>query len=131
MEKKELISLIQFLISISTLCINGLINIIIKIHNKFNIKLSKATIYCVLHKHNLTYKKLIVKNIPYDDDKIINLKNDLKNKFNGIKIDKLISYDEMSIYLNDKPYRGWSIKGKECFIKTKNKTIFNNSLDNS
>jgi len=31
----------------------------------------------------------------------------------------------MSIYLNDKPYKGWSIKGKICFIKTKNKSIFN------
>ena len=31
----------------------------------------------------------------------------------------------MSIYLNDKPYKGWNIKGKICFIKTKNKSIFN------
>ena len=31
----------------------------------------------------------------------------------------------MSIYLNSKPYKGWSLKGKECLIKTKNKTIFN------
>lgn len=30
----------------------------------------------------------------------------------------------MSIYLNSKPYKGWSLKGKECIIKTKNKTIF-------
>ena len=95
------------------------------IYTKFNIELSKATIYYVLHKHNFTYKKLIVKNIPYDDDKIINLKNDLKNKIDIIDINKLFSYDEMSIYLNDKPYKGWSIKGKICFIKTKNKSIFN------
>ena len=95
------------------------------IYTKFNIKLSKATIYSVLHKNNFTYKKLIVKNIPYDDDKIINLKNDLKNKIDIIDINKLFSYDEMSIYLNDKPYKGWSIKGKICFIKTKNKSIFN------
>lgn len=26
--------------------------------------------------------------------------------------------------LNSKPYKGWSIKGKPCLIKTKNKTIF-------
>jgi transposase len=95
------------------------------IYTKFNIELSKTTIYYVLHKHNFTYKKLIVKNIPYDDNKIINLKNDLQNKINIIDVNKLFSYDEMSIYLNDKPYKGWSIKGKECFIKTKNKSIFN------
>lgn len=31
----------------------------------------------------------------------------------------------MSIYLNSKPYKGWSEKGKECIIRTKNKTIVN------
>jgi len=31
----------------------------------------------------------------------------------------------MSIYLNQKPYKGWSKKGNNCFIKTNNKTIFN------
>ena len=31
----------------------------------------------------------------------------------------------MSIYLNSKPYKGWSSKGKKCVIKTKNKTIYN------
>jgi len=31
----------------------------------------------------------------------------------------------MSIYLNSVPYKGWSLKEKDCFIKTKNKTIYN------
>ena len=31
----------------------------------------------------------------------------------------------MSIYLFSKPYKGWSTKGKECIIKTKNKSIVN------
>ena len=95
------------------------------IKNKFNILLSKATIYFVLHKHNYTYKKLIVKNIPYDDTQIKLFKTELKKKIFNINYNNLISYDEISIYLNSKPYKGWSIKGKECFIKTKNKTIFN------
>ena len=93
-------------------------------YDKFNICLSKSFIYHILHKHNLTYKKLYVKNIPYDNDKFNIFKNDLKNKINDIaNIDNFISYDEMSIYLNSKPYKGWSIKGNDCFIKTKNKTI--------
>ena len=51
----------------------------------------------------------------------------LKNIINKINLNNFISYDEMSIYLNSKPERGWSLKGKECIIKTKNKTktIFN------
>ena len=66
--------------------------------------MSKSSIYHILHKNNLTYKKLYVKNIPYDNDKINIFKNDLKNKINDIaNIDNFISYDEMSIYLNSKP----------------------------
>ena len=95
------------------------------IYNKFNISLSKSSIYHILHKNNLTYKNIIIKNIPIDNDKLINLKNELKNVITNIDINKFISYDEMSIYLNSKPYKGWSFKGKECIIKTKNKTIFN------
>ena len=95
------------------------------IKNKFNISLSKSSIYYVLHKHNLTYKNLIVKNIPYDESKINGLKRDLKNKIININKNNIISYDEMSIYLNSKPYKGWSKKGHECIVKTKNKTIFN------
>lgn len=95
------------------------------IKNKFNIQISKSSIYFVLHKNNLTYKKMYVKNIPYDQDKIINLKTELKHKINNINKNDFISYDEMSIYLNSVPYKGWSPKGKDCFIKTKNKTIYN------
>jgi transposase len=98
----------------------------IEIKNKFNISLSKSSIYFVLHSHNLTYKKLYVKNIPIDLDKINTFKKDLKNKINNVdNINNFVSYDEMSIYLNSVPYKGWSIKGKNCFVKTKNKTIFN------
>lgn len=32
---------------------------------------------------------------------------------------------QVSIYLNAKPYKGWSIKGNDCIIKIKNKSIFN------
>ena len=68
----------------------------------------------------------MVKNIPIDDDKLNILKIELKNKINKIdEVNNFISYDEMSIYLNSKPYKGWSLKGNECIIKTKNKTIFN------
>jgi transposase len=31
----------------------------------------------------------------------------------------------MSIYLNQKPFKGWSKKGNNCYITTNNKTIFN------
>lgn len=99
-------------------------NIKINIKQKFNILLSKSTIYYVLHKHNLTYKNIIIKNIPIDNIKLSELKLNLSNTISNININKFVSYDEFSIYLNSKPYKGWSIKGKPCLIKTKNKTIF-------
>jgi transposase len=95
------------------------------IKNKFNIYISISSIYYVLHKNNLTYKKLTVKNNPYNNDQIKEFKVDLNTKLNKIDKNNIYSYDEMSIYLNSKPYKGWSLKGNECCIKTKNKTIFN------
>ena len=95
------------------------------IFNNFKIKISKPTIYHVIHKHNFTFKNTTVKNIPYDDDKINEMKVELKNKINNIDINNIFSYDEFSVYLNDSNTKGWSKKGKKCIIKTKNKSIFN------
>ena len=95
------------------------------IFDKFKIKFSKPTIYHIIHKHNYTFKNTTDKNIPYDDDKIKEMKNDLKNKIINIDKNKIISYDEFSVYLNDSNTKGWSKKGEKCIIKTKNKTIFN------
>lgn len=100
-------------------------HIINQIATLYDTKLSKSTIYQVLHKNNLTYKKIVVKNIPYTEEKLNVLKHDLKIKLDNIDEFKLFSYDEMAIYLNDKPYRGWSKKGTDCIINTKNKSIFN------
>ena len=40
--------------------------------NNFNVSLSKQSIYYVLHKNNLTYKQIRVKNIPYTNEKLKN-----------------------------------------------------------
>ena len=48
----------------------------------------------------------IIKNTPIDDDKLNELKINLKNKIDNVEINKFISSDEMSIYLNSKPYKG-------------------------
>jgi len=93
--------------------------------NRFNISLSKSTIYHVLHKNNLTYKNNYVKNIPYSEEKTLTLKKELKNKLSNIDKNNILSYDEMSIYINQKPYKGWSKKGSKSIIKTSNKSISN------
>ena len=49
---------------------------------KFDIILSKSSIYNVLHKHNLTYKKITIKTNPLKSDKELILKQKLKKKRN-------------------------------------------------
>ncbi len=95
------------------------------IKNNFNITISKSSIYYVLHKNNLTYKKNYVKNVPYTEEETLTYKTNLKEKISTIDKNKIYSYDEMSIYLNQKPYKGWSKKGTTSIIKTNIKSIYN------
>ena len=98
-------------------------NIKKNIKNKYNISLSKPTIYNVLHKHNLTYKKIIIKTNPLKSDYEKELKTKLKNEIKKTDINNLSSYDEMSIYINDTSPYGWSEKGKKCIIINKNNSV--------
>ena len=97
-------------------------NIKKNINKNYNIYVSKQTIYNIFYKNNLTYKQLKVKNMPYSCDKLIELKKQLRDKIKPV-FNNLNSYDEMAIYLNDTPTRGWSIKGTDCIIKTKKSLI--------
>mgnify|MGYP000980155621 CR=1 FL=1 len=56
---------------------------------------------------------------------IITTKNiflSIKKKISNAK-NNLVSVDEMAVYLGDIPPKGWSEKGKKCFIHTKNKAL--------
>jgi len=91
--------------------------------NKFKVDLSKSTIYYVLHKNNLTHKNIVVKNDKYTVDELKELKKQLNIKLDLVKENELLSYDEMAIYIDDEPKKGWSEKGKKCIIKTKRNSI--------
>ena len=93
------------------------------INEKFNILLSKSTIYNVLHKHKLTYKKITIKTNPLKSERELILKQKLKEEIKETNINNLSSYDEMAIYINDIPYKGWSKKGEKCIILNKNISI--------
>ena len=70
----------------------------------------------------MTYKQIKVINNPYNDEQIKEKKDLIKNKINEFD-KKIVSQDEMAIYLNDKPSNGWSEKGKDCIIKSKKQLI--------
>ena len=75
----------------------------------------------------MTYKQIKVINNPYNDEQIKEKKDLIKNKINEFD-KKIVSQDEIAIYLNDKPSNGWSEKGKDCIIKSK--TINKNKIFN-
>ncbi len=91
------------------------------IKKTFKTELSKSTIYHVFHKHGLTNKKLTVKHNPYSDEKTAQLKNELKTKIENVGNSTLISYYEMSIYLEAKPRRGWVKRDHHVKLKAKTK----------
>ena len=49
-------------------------------------------------------------------------------KMSKISDENIISLDEIAVYLNEKPTHGWSKKGTECIIKSKNKQIINTTI---
>ena len=82
-----------------------------EVFNKFNVHLSKTTIYNILHNNNLTYKQLQIQIKPFTDRELKLKKMYLRKKINNVGVDNIISVDEMSIHLNEYPRRTWSVKG--------------------
>ena len=95
------------------------------IFENFNIKLSKTSIYFILHKNNISFKKTKIITNPYSHtDQVIQI-NNVKNEISKVDINNIISIDEMSIIAHQKPKYGWSKKGKRCFIYNKNRIVDN------
>jgi len=92
--------------------------IFLSIKENFKISISKTSVYNILKKNNLTYKKIN----PYTNKQLKYKKTILKRKITKAK-DNLLSLDEMSIELNDIPPKGWSLKGNKCYVYTKNKAL--------
>jgi transposase len=78
------------------------------ITKNFNVQLSKTSIYSVLKQNNITYKKTKIITSPYTEPQKIKQLVEVKNKINNENINDIISIDEMSIVLNQKPKYGWS-----------------------
>ena len=90
-----------------------------KIDNTFNFSSYKTNFKYNNLKITNNIENFIINCIDSNNNfNIKKIKHNINLKFN-------ISLSKNSIYLNQKPYKGWSKKGSNCFIKTKNKTIFN------
>ena len=94
------------------------------IFNKFNTIISETSIYNILKKNKITYKKIKVKTNPYTDDEQKERLINTKYIINNLNINNIISYDEISAVTNETPKYGWSKKGSECILKNQNKSIY-------
>lgn len=97
----------------------------ILIKDKFNVSLSKTSIYSIYKKNNFTFKKNTIITNPLTIEKQNKQILEVKNKINNVEQNNIISIDEMSISLNSKPYFGWSLKGIKCISINKNRIVDN------
>ena len=85
------------------------------VNKKFNIMLKRNTVYYILRKHNITYKKarkFVIINKREHNKKV----KELKKEINKLGSEKIISIDEAHFELNMKPNMGWNYKGQQVKI---------------
>jgi len=87
--------------------------------NKFNVNLSVKSVYNVLHKNNITNKKVYRRINKLSTEEFTKRKEIMYNKITEIDEKNIISIDEMGIYLNSNPTYGWAKKGEKCEVFTK------------
>ena len=88
------------------------------IGKKFNISISKQSVYNTLKNNKITNKRIKENHYPYDEQKLKIQKDKLIEDLEKIEYDP-ISIDESAIYLYTHGNYGWSVMGTECEIKGK------------
>ena len=97
----------------------------ILVKDKFNVELSKTSIYNIYKKNNFTFKRNRIITNAYSKEEQIKQIKIVSDKIKTNDIKNIISIDEMSITLNSKPYYGWTIKGTRCETQNNNKIVEN------
>lgn len=87
------------------------------IYEKTKIKISRSLLYIIIKDVGLSKKVAKYKKIYGDEDKLLNKKNALMDKFKKIADDKIISVDEVSFDTNITHRYGWSIKNTPIIKK--------------
>ncbi len=100
-------------------------DIINRIFYKFKIKISKASIYSIFNKNNLSHKNTKIITNPYPIKEQIEQVKLIKSSIDNLDINNIISIDKTSIELNTKPHKGWSKKGENCLIINNGSKIIN------
>ena len=91
----------------------------IYIRKKFKTRICRSYIYAILKQNNITYKRVQKQNFHKSSEYIKKEKNILADKLAKCNKDKLISIDESSFVIGEKPNYSWAEKGKPCICKIK------------
>lgn len=93
----------------------NMINLIRCVKYNFDVKISDQTVYNILHKYNITYKKVTFEPCPYDEETLNEKKNKLVKDIGTTDFKNIISIDEASFQV-DLSFYGWSPAGQACSI---------------
>lgn len=104
--------------------INELLQNIRKIFSK---RIARQTVYNILHRNKITFKRIQIDKYPHTQEKYDNDLDNLRKKISPIK-KRIISIDETSIQTGMNKNYGWSEKGERCIIKNPNKNVKRFSL---
>jgi transposase len=97
-----------------TVIISGVVNIkALKYHlqKTFNVTICKSYVYKILKKNKITYKKCQKYKCRYSNDIMDKKREELLKEIDKVGMSNLISLDETSIEIGDKPNYGWSHQG--------------------
>ena len=94
-----------------------------KIKNNFKIDVSLSSIRTILHKNNISFKKVYKQINPFNNEELKEKKQNLKNKIKRRGLNNIVSVHEMSIHLGEQPDKAWSKKGEKFILPTKNKSM--------
>ncbi|AYV80538.1 MAG: transposase [Harvfovirus sp.] len=86
------------------------------VKRNFHVSISRSYIYHILKKNNVTHKRLNKKTIPKQYHNLANKLLELSNKISNVDLSTLISVDESSILIGQKPNYGWSPKGTRAHV---------------
>lgn len=64
----------------------------------FKIDISKSTIRTILHKNNISFKKVYKQINPFSNEEVKEKKQILKNKIKRHGLNNIVSVDEMSLH---------------------------------
>jgi transposase len=93
--------------------------IISLINKNFNLLISESSIYNILKKNKITYKRVTIKTNPYTEEEEKETLDNIKYILDELEPNNIISYDEISVTNNEYPVFGWSKSGEKCIVKNR------------